>query len=103
MQPLSQAVPDRFRELITRYQVLLDLALEQRTYKVEHQLSDALRNLADQLGFLDAGPRDVIELHTSALRGRMEAAVSRRAQAYVDEARIMVLELMGYLLAYYRG
>jgi hypothetical protein len=33
---------------------------------------------------------------------RIANATSQRAQAYVDEARILVLELMGHLVAYYR-
>jgi response regulator RpfG family c-di-GMP phosphodiesterase len=103
VEPLSSALPEMFRDLVGRYARLLDLALEQRTHKVDHRLSDALRSLADELGFLNAGPRDVIELHTAALKGRMAGAPSRKAQAFVDEARVMVLEMMGYLVAYYRS
>jgi DNA-binding response OmpR family regulator len=102
VEPLSKALPERFAQLVVRYQQLLDVALDERTYKGESRLSDALREFADQIGFLDAGPRDVVELHTAALRGRIAGAPPRRAQAYVDEARVMVLELMGYLVAYYR-
>jgi DNA-binding NarL/FixJ family response regulator len=101
--PLSRAVPDTFRDLVERYRDLLDLALEERTYRVEQRLPDALRALADELGFLHAGPRDVVELHAAALRARIADVAPRKAQAYVDEARVMVLELMGYLAAYYRG
>lgn len=103
VEPLSRAVPDRFHELVAAYQELLDLALEQRTYRVDNKLPDRLRALAEELGFLHAGPRDVIELHASALRGRIADAAPRKAQAYVEEARVLVLELMGYLVAYYRG
>ncbi len=102
VEPLSRAVPETFATLVERYGALLDLALEQRTYKVEHRLSDALRALADELGFLHAGPRDVVELHTRALKARIAAAPSK-AQAYIDEARVMVLEAMGHLGAYYRA
>jgi circadian clock protein KaiB len=65
-------------------------------------LSDRLRALANELGFLNAGPRDVVELHAGALRSRIESVTPQRAQAYVEEARVVVLELMGYLVAYYR-
>lgn len=102
MLPVSQAAPERFAELTERYAALLDRALEQRVYRVEHRLSDGLRELADELGFLRAGPRDVVELHTVALRGRIEQATPQRSQAYVEEARVAILELMGHLVAYYR-
>ena len=100
--PLRSAAPGVFGGLTQRYGALLDLALEQRAYKVEHGLPSALRALADELGRMRAGPRDVIELHSTALRGRTVQARSRKAQAYVEEAHVMVLELMGYLAAFYR-
>jgi DNA-binding response OmpR family regulator len=103
VEPLNRALPETFRDLTDRYAQLLDLALEQRTYKVDHRLSDALRSLADEIGFLHAGPRDVVELHTAALKGRLAGASPQKAQAYVDEAHVMVLELMGDLVAYYRN
>ncbi len=103
VEPLSSALPEAFRELVQRYEQLLDLALEQRTHKIDHRVSDALRALADEIGFLNAGPRDVVELHTAALKGILAGTPPPRAQAYVDEARVMVLELMGYLVAYYRS
>jgi CheY-like chemotaxis protein len=103
VQPLSRALPQTFQELVSRYADLMDLALDQRAYKVDHHLSDTIRSLADELGFLNAGPRDIVELHTSALRSKLATAAPQKAQAYVDEGRVMVLELMGDLVAYYRS
>ena len=102
-QRLNEAVPERFADLVLRYGAMIEQALEQRTYKVEHRLSDGLRALAEEIGGLHGGARDVIELHTTALRRTIAEAAPRRAQAYIDEARVMVLELMGYLVGYYRG
>jgi DNA-binding response OmpR family regulator len=103
VEPLRRAVPGRFDELVRRYEGLLDAALEERTYKVDPGSPDVLRALADDLGFLRAGPRDILDLHTTALKNKLAGAVPRRAQAYVEEARLMVLELMGHLVRYYRG
>ncbi len=103
VQPLSRALPTTFQDLVHRYAHLLDLALEQQAFKVDHRVSDALRTLADEIGFLNAGPRDVIELHTAALKTKLAEASPRKAQAYIDEARVLVLELMGDLVAYYRN
>jgi DNA-binding NarL/FixJ family response regulator len=91
VEPLSRALPETFADLVQRYAALLDLALEQRAYRVDHRLSDALRGLADEFGFLNAGPRDVVEIHTAALRRRIAGAAPQKAQAYIDEARVMVL------------
>ena len=102
LRPLARAVPERFAELADRYAQLLDAALDQRAFRVDNRVGDGLRALAEEIGFLRGGPRDVVELHTAALRGRIEGANPKKAQAYVDEGRIAVLELMGHLAAYYR-
>lgn len=100
--PLKESLPDIFEELSQNYGNLLDLALEQRAYKVEHNISEHLRNLAEKLGFLKAGPRDVVELHTKTLREKNQDVTLAKAQAYVTEGRLLVLELMGYLTSFYR-
>ena len=80
----------------------MDLALEQRSFRVEHNLSERLRSMAESIGFLKAGPRDVVQIHSTALKRRRSQATPQKAQAYAEEGRLMVLELMGCLTAYYR-
>ena len=80
----------------------MDLALEQRVYKVEHHTSEKLRLIADELGFVRAGPRDVAEIHSRALKQKRSEVSLQKFQAYVEEGRLTVLELMGYLASYYR-
>lgn len=100
--PLRNSVPQEFQQLVQQYGHLLDLALEQRTYRVNHPVSEGLRSIAEQLGFLKASPRDTIELHTQAIKQKIADVPSAKAQAYIEEARILVLELMGFLVSYYR-
>jgi DNA-binding response OmpR family regulator len=102
LRPLREGAPEVFQELVRRYRDLLDLAIEERTHKVEYRVSASLRDIADQLGRLKAGPRDVIELHRAALGPRM-AEGSPRAPGYVEVGRLLALELMGYLVSYYRN
>ncbi|MBF2018842.1 MAG: response regulator transcription factor [Hydrococcus sp. C42_A2020_068] len=101
-ETLRESIPDIFEELAQTYGKLLDLALEERAYKVEHNISDRLRALADKLGFLKASPRDVVDIHTKTLREKNQGVPLAKAQAYVAEGRLMVLELMGYLTSFYR-
>jgi PAS domain S-box-containing protein len=103
LSPLCESLPEAFRELVQHYGDVMDVALEQRAYKVEHNISERLRSLAQQVGFLRGGPRDVVEIHSAALKGRVEGGVPQKAQAYAEEGRLMVLELMGYLVSYYRN
>jgi PAS domain S-box-containing protein len=100
--PLRESVPDTFNELVQRYADLMGLTLEQRAHNAEHDISGELRSIGERLGFLRAGPRDVVEIHSNALRGKTKVVTPQRAQAYVEEGRLMVLELMGYLASYYR-
>ncbi|MDJ0581711.1 response regulator [Crocosphaera sp.] len=100
--PLQESLPDVFDELVETYGKLLELALEQRIYKVDYNISEKLRNLGEKLGFLKASPRDTIEIHTKVLKEKSKDASIAKAQAYVVEGRLMILELMGYLASFYR-
>jgi len=100
--PLHEALPDTFRELANQYAGLMDRALERRAYRVEHNISEGLRCLASELGLVKAGARDVIEVHVAALRAKARGAVPGRIRVYEEEGRVMVLELMGHLVSYYR-
>ncbi|BAY80593.1 response regulator receiver protein [Calothrix parasitica NIES-267] len=99
--PLQESKPDIFAELVQNYSEIMDLALDERVHKVEHNTSDKLAALARQLGFMQATPRDAIEIHTTVLKEKNTTA-SRKFQAYTKEGRLTILELMGYLTAYYR-
>jgi CheY-like chemotaxis protein len=99
---LQESVPDLFEELAQIYGNLLELALEQRMFKVDHNIPQQLKMLADKLGFLKASPRDAIEIHTKVLKEKSRDVPLARTQAYVSEGRIMILELIGYLASFYR-
>jgi len=99
---LRQTLPEIFNEMVERYGVLLDLALEERAYKVEHNVSGGFVFLVERLGFLKAGPRDVVDIHSATLKKKAKESNPAKAQAYVEEGRLTVLELMGHLLSYYR-
>lgn len=100
--PLKESVPDVFAELVQKYTELLELALEERAFKVDYEVSEQLRALAEKLGFFKASPRDVVDIHTQALKEKHQDNNLTKIQAYVDEGRLRLLELMGYLSSYYR-
>jgi len=103
LQPLEQSSPDTFKQLVSRYEDLMELALEQRAFKVRHDISGKLQDIADELVFLKAGPRDVVEVYVAALKEKTGSANNNaRAQAYIEEGRVMVLQLMGHLVSQYR-
>ncbi len=100
---LREAQPNMFEELVQEYHKTLDLALEQRAYKVEHNISSRLREMGERLGYLNARPRDVVDIHTVALRSAVGKVNWTRSEAYAEEGRLLVLELMGYLVSFYRS
>ncbi|MBN1180030.1 MAG: PAS domain-containing protein [Anaerolineae bacterium] len=100
--PLRQSAPALFDELVERYGELLDEALAQQVYRIEAGVTPALQAVAEQLGRSQAGPRDVIDIYIAALRRKGVGVPTPKAHAYAAEGRLMALELMGYLVSFYR-
>ncbi len=101
---LMEGFPDTFRHLVDGYKALMDLALDQQAFKVKHDISGRLSSMAESLGFYKAGPRDIVDIHTTALKEKArETATAEKKKAYTGEGWIMVLELMGHLVSFYRN
>ena len=98
---LLQEMPDVFQELQERYCHILDRFVEQKIYKVEYKLSNQINIFIEQLGYLQATPRDLLDLHTAVLKQKQSQSV-KNIKALTIEGRYLVLELMGRLVAYYR-
>jgi CheY-like chemotaxis protein len=101
--PLREGQPEVFQELIGGCERLLDLALTHTQYRIEPEVVDTVQALSDRLGFLRAGPRDVIDVYSVALKRKTAGAPAPRARAFIEEGRLLVLELMGHLVSYYRS
>lgn len=101
--PLREHAADEFKAAVAEYEDLLGSAVERRLFQSEEGCSERLHELGIQLGFLHAGPRDIIEIHSSALRKQTAGLPPPKARVLLEEGRIMLLELMGHLTNYYRG
>jgi PAS domain-containing protein len=99
--PLRTARPASFQECVGRYAELLEEVVNERGFAIKNTEAPA-RALAAGLGGLGATARDVVEIHLAALRSRSIGAAPSRQQAYLEEGRVFLLQLMGYLVAYYR-
>lgn len=100
---LQEVEPDMFAQMVNQYISIMNMALEQLIHDKEYDISDKLKDLAGSLGFLRAGPRDVVEVHKAALDKTFVENTSAKKKAYIREARMIILELMGHLVSYYRG
>ncbi len=103
LNTIRESDPVTYEYLIKQYSELLDLAVERRQYRVEHDLTDRLRAFAGKLGFHGASPREIVEIGTRALRHKWGSSSPATINASVDESKVVLLELMGHLASYYRG
>jgi hypothetical protein len=94
--------PESFSELAHRYSLLLDRVVEQRFHRGASPHTGELSELSELLGQLQAGAREVVELHGRVMEKKLAAASAGMQQAYLEEGHLLVLELMGHLLSYYR-
>ncbi|MFO7848393.1 MAG: PAS domain-containing protein [Spirochaetia bacterium] len=95
--------PGEFGKLIETYESVLDDRLEERMYKTDKSISFRLQSLARRLGIMEAGPKDVVEIHVTALRNLSSGVNYKRAKALTEEGRLLAMELMGYLVSFYRN
>ncbi len=102
MGPLREILPEVFNDMVLRYSDLMDRSLEERNYRVEHLVTEELRTIADELGFLKAQPRDVVEIHTISLKKKYSNATPQKSRAYAEEGGLLLIQIMGYLTMYYR-
>ncbi|HEY9758138.1 MAG TPA: response regulator [Oculatellaceae cyanobacterium] len=92
-----------FDQFVDEYSEILSKAMEEMAFKTTHQVPGRLRILAEQLGELHAGPKDVIDIHSSAVRQLSKKMTKVKERALNDEGRVMLVHLMGYLSLYYRN
>jgi CheY-like chemotaxis protein len=99
---LHVALPDRFATLVAVYGDLLDHAVERVVSGATEPAEQPIQGLARQAAELRASPRDIIEIHATAMKEREAREGSQRLKLYVAEGRIRLLELMGHLAGAYR-
>lgn len=102
VRSLRQERPSEFEALCAAYTQLLEEALDVRAFKSTEVFDRTLNAFADRLVASHPGPRDLIELHTHVLRKKLADAADVRAKAYLEEGRLLVLNLMGRLVTFYR-
>ena len=95
--------PLEFEKLQNQYSEILHTALEQRIYKIDSDSSKQTKQLAEELGFLKANARDVIDLHKEALNKLPTHDSAQKYYFIKEESKILLVELMGYLVNYYRN
>ena len=101
-ESLRESSSERFAEFVDRYDQQIEAALRERLKPNGFSRSEAMRDLADEMGFLAASPRDVVAVHCETLRRKLENCDQLTAQACIEESRLLLLELMGNVASFYR-
>lgn len=99
---LHDGAPLQFSDIVNEYGEMLENAVDQTVTQADLRVPLRLKHLAVRLGRLKVAPRDVVDIHLSALKARTVQMTGRKAKAISDEGRIVLLELMGYLAGEYR-
>ncbi|NGZ29579.1 MAG: response regulator [Magnetococcales bacterium] len=99
---LEKGQPEAFNHLTNRMVSIFEQVLEMRTYKISHPISKQLQELAEELGFLKCGPRDVVTLYKTARASLERPGNPLRNGVLHEEGRYLAFELMGYLVSFYR-
>ncbi len=95
-------LPETFDRFVDTYAKLLLQSLDEAAFRSVQEVPDLARTLAHDLGDLHAGPKDVIDIHTAALKRAGEKTSQQREQAIAEEARVLLVQLMGFLVLHYR-
>lgn len=103
IRSVKEGLPILFDRFVQQFSELLDKSFEQRIHKTTHDYSSSLKKMGQELGHVNAGPRDIIEIYTTALRNKSKSIPVMKAQAYAEDGRMMALELVGNLANFYRN
>lgn len=98
---VREFAPAIFKELQTEYESLLDIYLEASGFGRAPPRT-RIFELAKRICKLEGGPRDVIDIHLRAVTHKCQNVHPRRENAYALEGRLLALELMGFLVDFYR-
>ncbi len=102
LSSIKEGLPDVFFRLTADYQRLLEDTIKERIFGENSQLEEEKRAFVSKIGFLQASPRDLIDIHSSVLERVCQDTPEEKAMVYVEEGRILALEIMGYLVSFYR-
>lgn len=98
---VRERYPNVFREFVKDYLQLLSLYLDQLILRKEKPF-DQMERLVSSLGDAGGGPKDLLDVHVTALDKVAGEKASERSRSLAIESRLLALEMMGLLVDYYR-
>lgn len=92
---------ERFELIVREYSSLLEPYLNRTAERIEAP-RHSLEYIATLLGDTNGGPRDLLDVHLTALDRARAGRDDAHTRSIVYEARLLALEMMGLLVDYYR-
>jgi len=102
-RPLRLSAPGLFAAFVRDFVATCEAAIAEREHEVQPSSQRGeLQKLADGLASVRAGPGDIVDVYQEALSRAFSAESSELGMAKREEARLMLIGLLGYVLAAYR-
>ncbi len=101
--PLRNAAPNEFERLTARYAEIVRKSMAEQAFKVSGHVADEVFELVADLGAMYLRPRDLIDIHVSAVKGRSQSRNARTDDYFVSEGRFVLIRALAYLASYYRN
>lgn len=99
---LRDAAPMQFSDIAIEYRKILTDAVEQKATVADFDVPARLKQLAARLARMRIAPRDLVELHLTALQSISSDVNPKKARVASFEGRLVLLETMGHLAGEYR-
>lgn len=93
--------PEAFETWVEAYSSLLRQHFDRLVVHGDKPRDEMFR-IATELGQHGAGPRDLVDIHVTALGRASDEGNSVRARTFAVEGRLVALEMMGLLVDFYR-
>lgn len=98
---LCEEVPELYDEMKQRYDAVLDFALREDDV-AQKEVSNRLLAFAEHLGFLGANAVDLLNINAEVVAARVSSVDPNKCKHDKSREPLLMLELMGYLVSYYR-
>jgi len=102
--PINKVDPEFYKSVINDFKKLIEQAIEAQIFKVDFSPTPKLNIMAEELGAYRAGPRDIMKIYLDASGVLINNDVTDEKKHNINkEAKILMIELMGILLSFYRA
>ena len=99
---LQQASKEKFTELVQQLEIIFENHYESIIVESNFNRSEIMKSFAFQLGFFQATPKDVTSIYLAALKELDSKVPNEKMKLLFSEGKMLLIELMGYLVTYYR-